>query len=98
MCLGTKPPYQDDLRFVVEELERLVEDDELRPLFKVLITTPGESRYLRDVIGHERRVLLVDGLGNDNISGQLLQNGDHRLASKRSRGRRELEDIAENFA
>lgn len=80
-----EPGYREELRYVIMELQRLVfENDGLRPVLKVLVTSERESRYLEDVVPRERCVdLRPEWREGDILSERMMVDETKRLQGDR---------------
>lgn len=66
ICFFENKEWAENCREAVNDLQDLVYDDGLSPLFKLLITSPLRSRYVADTFAPECRMLLQ----GDNSTGR----------------------------
>ena len=67
LSLYEKMELLDDSYLVIDKLNELVSDQHLRPIFKVLLTSPHRSRFIRSKVSKEEHIFLQSGIADNGI-------------------------------
>lgn len=75
-----KPQWAEDCRFVIREIQDLLYEDEVGPVFKLLVTSPGRSRYVGATFTSQCRLLLSSAgfAGRNNPTEREMSMGARR--------------------
>lgn len=77
-----KHEWLEELYGVVDKFQELVSDEQLRPSFKVLMTSPHRSRFIHRRVSPQQRVILQSGfIDNGLTSERFLLAGMRRPVS-----------------
>ena len=65
VSLYEKYEWQQDTCFVIRKLREMVEDDDLGAVFKLLVTSPCTTRYVKGQLAAEDRLIIPRDAGTD---------------------------------